>query len=173
MRKAPLLRFTLATLALACSQAFAAPSPYSSLIVFGDSLSDAGQFPDLTGGTAGMRFTNRDADGNYAPVSPMILGGRLGISPDELNPSTSVGIQPDGNNWAVGGYTTQQILDSITESSKVIVPPNGPVPGFVFRERPGYLANGLRADPNALALRWPDPGCSAITRLVKTDWHFI
>ncbi|WP_264310544.1 esterase EstP [Pseudomonas putida] len=150
MRKAPLLRFTLATLALACSQAFAAPSPYSSLIVFGDSLSDAGQFPDLTGGTAGQRFTNRDADGNFAPVSPMILGGRLGIVQDELNPSTSVGIRPDGNNWAVGGYTTQQILDSITESSKVIVPPNGPVPGFVFRERPGYLANGLRADPNAL-----------------------
>jgi len=150
MRKAPLLRFTLASLALACSQAFAAPSPYSTLIVFGDSLSDAGQFPDLTGGTAGQRFTNRDADGNFAPVSPMILGGRLGIGQDELNPSTSVGIRPDGNNWAVGGYTTQQILDSITESSKVIVPPNGPAPGFVFRERPGYLANGLRADPNAL-----------------------
>jgi len=150
MRKAPLLRFTLASLALACSQAFAAPSPYSTLIVFGDSLSDAGQFPDLTGGTAGQRFTNRDADGNFAPVSPMILGGRLGIGQDELNPSTSVGIRPDGNNWAVGGYTTQQILDSITESSKVIVPPNGPAPGFVFRERPGYLANGLRAAPNAL-----------------------
>ena len=127
-----------------------AAASYSSLVTFGDSLSDAGQFPDLTGGTAGQRFTNRDADGNFAPVSPMILGGRLGIAQDELNQSTSVGIRPDGNNWAVGGYTTQQILDSITESSKVIVPPNGPVPGFVFRERPGYLANGLRADPNAL-----------------------
>lgn len=74
MRKAPLLRFTLASLALACSQAFAAPSPYSTLIVFGDSLADAGQFPDLTGGTPGARFTNRDANGNFAPVSPMILG---------------------------------------------------------------------------------------------------
>ena len=150
MRKAPLLRFTLATLALACSQAFAAPSPYSTLIVFGDRLSDAGPFPVLTGGTAGMRCTNRDADGNYAPVSPMILGGRLGISSDELNPSTSVGIQPDGNNWAVGGYTTQQILDSITTTSETVIPPGNFGAGAVLRDRPGYLANGLRADPNAL-----------------------
>jgi len=150
MRKVPLLRFTLATLALACSQAFAAPSPYSTMIVFGDSLADAGQFPDLTGGTAGMRFTNRDENGNFAPVSPMILGGRLGVNPDELNPSTSLGIRPDGNNWAVGGYTTQQILDSITQTSQLVIPPGNVGAGFVIRQRPGYLANGLRADPNAL-----------------------
>ncbi|MEN4827109.1 esterase EstP [Pseudomonas sp. P39-UII1] len=150
MRKPPLLRFTVATLALACSQAFAAPSPYSSMIVFGDSLADAGQFPDLSGGTAGTRFTNRDENGNFAPVSPMILGGRLGVSPDDLNPSTSLGIRPDGNNWAVGGYTTQQILDSITQTSQLVVPPGTNGAGAVLRERPGYLANGLRADPNAL-----------------------
>lgn len=150
MRKAPLLRFTVATLALACSQAFAAPSPYSGMIVFGDSLADAGQFPDLTGGTAGMRFTNRDENGNFAPVSPMILGGRLGVNPDDLNPSTSLGIRPDGNNWAVGGYTTQQILDSITQTSQLVIPPGTNGAGAVLRERAGYLANGLRADPNAL-----------------------
>lgn len=147
MRKAPLLRFTLASLALACSQAFAAPSPYSSMIVFGDSLSDAGQF-------GGVRFTNLDANGNYAPVSPMILGGRLGVNPTELGPSTSplnpaLGL-PDGNNWAVGGYTTQQILDSITSTSETVIPPGRPGAGQVLREKPGYLANGLRADPNAL-----------------------
>ncbi|MGE8111808.1 esterase EstP [Pseudomonas sp. NPDC086566] len=147
MRKAPLIRFTLASLALACSQAFAAPSPYSTLVVFGDSLSDAGQF-------FGARFTNRDAYGNYAPVSPMILGGRLGVNPAELGPSTSpvnpaLGIA-DGNNWAVGGYTTQQILDSITSTSETIIPPGRLGAGLVLREKPGYLANGLRADPNAL-----------------------
>jgi len=120
------------------------------MIVFGDSLADAGQFPDLSGGTAGMRFTNRDENGNFAPVSPMILGGRLGVSPDDLNPSTSLGIRPDGNNWAVGGYTTQQILDSITQTSQLVVPPGTNGAGAVLRERPGYLANGLRADPNAL-----------------------
>ncbi|HDS1734337.1 esterase EstP [Pseudomonas sp. BP8] len=143
MRISRLLGFTLCTLTLACHQAVAAPSPYSTLIVFGDSLSDAGQF-------GGMRFTNRDANGNYAPVSPMILGGRLGIAPDELNPSTSVGVQPDGNNWAVGGYTTEQIFDSITDTSQTVFPPGGPLGGFVLRERAGYLANGQVADPNAL-----------------------
>jgi outer membrane lipase/esterase len=35
-----------ALLSLACAQAFAAPSPYSTMVVFGDSLADAGQFPD-------------------------------------------------------------------------------------------------------------------------------
>ncbi|WP_460417984.1 esterase EstP [Pseudomonas sp. microsymbiont 2] len=154
MHKAPLLRTSIGALALACSQAMAAPSPYSSLVVFGDSLSDAGQFPDLTGGTAGMRFTNRDADGNYAPVSPMILGARLGLGDASLGPSTSLthllqGL-PDGNNWAVGGYTTQQILDSITTTSKAVVPPGQPGAGTVLRERPGYLAAGLGADPSAL-----------------------
>lgn len=134
MRKAPFLRFTLASLALACSQVFAAPSPYSTLIVFGDSLSDAGQFPNVLGSSPAMRFTNRDANGNYAPVSPMILGGRLGVSPNDLNPSTSVAIQPDGNNWAVGGYTTQQILDSITDTSKTVIPPGRLGAGLVLRE---------------------------------------
>lgn len=147
MRKPALLRLTLSTLALACSQAFAGPSPYSNLIVFGDSLSDAGQF-------GGMRFTNRDANGNYAPVSPMILGAHLGVNPAALGPSTSplnqaVGL-PDGNNWAVGGYTTRQILDSITTTSQTVIPPGRPGAGQLLREKPGYLANGLRADPNAL-----------------------
>lgn len=154
MRKAPLLRFTLASLALACGQALAAPSPYSTLIVFGDSLSDAGQFPDLAGGTPGARFTNRDAQGNFAPVSPMILGGKLGFGASELGPSTSPGNAarglPDGNNWAVGGYTTGQILASITDTSETVIPPGQQGAGTVLRDRPGYLANGQRADPNAL-----------------------
>lgn len=142
MRKPRFLRPLMGLLALSCSQAMAAPSSYSSLIVFGDSLSDAGQF--------GLRFTNRNADGSYAPVTPMLLGNRLGVPSDELNPSTSIGTRPDGNNWAVGGYTTQQILDSITETSRTVIPPGRPGAGTVLRERDGYLANGLRADPNAL-----------------------
>jgi outer membrane lipase/esterase len=154
MRKAPLLRFTLASLALACGQALAAPSPYSTLIVFGDSLSDAGQFPDLIGGTPGSRFTNRDAQGNFAPVSPMILGSKLGFGASELGPSTSPGNAarglPDGNNWAVGGYTTEQILASITNTSETVIPPGQQGAGTILRERPGHLANGLGADPNAL-----------------------
>lgn len=149
MRKPPFLRSLLGLLTLACSQAMAAPSPYSTLIVFGDSLSDAGQFPDPQNLLDGTRFTNRGADGRYAPVSPMILGARLGFSGTELGPSTSPvrgALQlPDGNNWAVGGYRTDQILDSITDTSVVDLPPFG-----TLRDRPGYLANGLQADPNAL-----------------------
>lgn len=147
MRKAPLLRFTLASLALACSQALAGPSPYSTLIVFGDSLADAGQFPDLVGGTPGARFTNRDADGNFAPVSPMILGGRLGVAPGDLNPSTSVGIQPDGNNWAVGGYTTQQILDSITTTSETVIPQETPMPGWCCASAPATWPTACAPTP--------------------------
>ncbi len=154
MRQPPFLRTTLCLLSLVCSQAMAAPSPYSSPLVFGDSLSDAGQFPDLTGSAQGLRFTNRQGNGDYAPVSPMILGTKLGFSATSLGPSTSLSNllqgRPDGNNWAVGGYTTQQVLDSITGTSQAVIPPGRLGAGLVLRERPGYLAGGLRADPNAL-----------------------
>ncbi|AZC40363.1 esterase EstP [Pseudomonas chlororaphis] len=139
-------------LSLACAQAIAAPSPYSSFIVFGDSLSDAGQFAD-PGGPAGatQRFTNRtgpvylDGSGELRSAnSTQLLGAKLGFSDDQLAASTSAtraseGL-PDGNNWAVGGYRTDQILDSITTTSTA-----------GSRSRPGYLvANNFRADPNAL-----------------------
>lgn len=139
-------------LAMACTQVIAAPNPYSNFIVFGDSLSDAGQFTD-TGGPPGatQRFTNRigpvyfDGSGEvYSANSTQLLGGKLGFSPDQTAASTSAARAgeglPDGNNWAVGGYRTDQILDSITNVSAT-----------GERTRPGYLAaNNLRADPNAL-----------------------
>jgi len=139
-------------LAMACAQAVAAPAPYTKFIVFGDSLNDAGQFTD-TGGPAGAteRFTNRVGptykDGNgevRAANSTQLLGGKLGFSPDQTAASTSAvraseGL-PDGNNWAVGGYRTDQILDSITTTSDT-----------GERSRPGYLpSNNFRADPSAL-----------------------
>lgn len=154
MRRPAFLRATLCLLTLACHQAMAAPSPYSSLYVFGDSLADAGQFPDLSGSAQGLRFTNRQANGDYAPVSPMILAGKLGFSGPVTSPSTSLSNllqgRPDGNNWAVGGYTTQQVLEAITDTSQAVIPPGRLGAGLVLRERPGYLANGGRADPNAL-----------------------
>ncbi|WP_095149213.1 esterase EstP [Pseudomonas sp. Irchel s3a18] len=139
-------------LAMACAQANAAPTPYSNFIVFGDSLNDAGQFAD-PGGPAGatQRFTNRtgptykDGTGEERSAnSTQLLGGKLGFSADDTAASTSAtrasqGL-PDGNNWAVGGYRTDQILDSITSTSSA-----------GERTKPGYLpANGFRADPNAL-----------------------
>lgn len=144
-------------LALACAQAFAAPSPYSTMVVFGDSLADAGQFPDGVSG-ATLRFTNRTGptfQGDYGLVSSTLLGSKLGVAPNDLNASTSPvraaqGL-PDGNNWAVGGYRTDNILDSITSASDTAIPPGNAGAGTVLRSRQGYLpANGGRADRNAL-----------------------
>ncbi|WP_085612917.1 MULTISPECIES: esterase EstP [unclassified Pseudomonas] len=139
-------------LAMACAQANAAPNPYSNFVVFGDSLSDAGTFTD-SGGPAGAteRYTNRtgpnyqDGSGEfYSLNATQLLGGRLGFTPDQTASSSSAVRagqgQPDGNNWAVGGYRTDQILDSITSQSAT-----------GERTRAGYLpSNGFRADPNAL-----------------------
>ncbi|GGL32663.1 esterase [Pseudomonas brenneri] len=127
------------------------------MVVFGDSLADAGQFPDgLSGAT--LRFTNRTGptfQGDYGQVSSTLLGSKLGVAANDLNASTSPvraaqGL-PDGNNWAVGGYRTDNILDSITSVSNTAIPPGNAGAGTVLRSRQGYLpANGGRADPNAL-----------------------
>lgn len=144
-------------LSLACAQALASPAPYSTMVVFGDSLADAGQFPDGSNGST-LRFTNRTGttfQGEYGQVSSTLLGARLGVAPNDLNASTSPvraaqGL-PDGSNWAVGGYRTDNILDSITSVSNAAIPPGNPGGGTVLRSRQGYLpANGGRADPNAL-----------------------
>ncbi|TWI54835.1 outer membrane lipase/esterase [Pseudomonas duriflava] len=140
----------------------AAPSAYSNLVVFGDSLSDAGQFPDVGGPLgASLRFTNRVGPtyqpGNgevIGPTSVMLLGSRLGFSAQTLGPSTSptnavLGL-PDGNNWAVGGYRTDQIYDSITAENGSVVS----VSGITLRQRDGYLVElaeqGARIDPDTL-----------------------
>jgi outer membrane lipase/esterase len=130
-------------------------APYSGLYVFGDSLSDAGQFPDSVNSTTQTRrFTNRigplftDASGEvYGKTSPMLIGELLGLGAQ--SPSTSSVFESngwaDGNNWAVGGYRTDQILDSITEAG-------GSVAGT--RTRDGFLVDlanrGLSLDANAL-----------------------
>ena len=139
-------------LAMACAQANAAPNPYSNFVVFGDSLSDAGTFSDPDGPAGSVkRFTNRtgpnyqDGSGEfYSLNATQLLGGRLGFTPNQTASADSAvragqGL-PDGNNWAVGGYRTDQILDSITSTSTTDE-----------RTRAGYLpSNGFRADPNAL-----------------------
>lgn len=152
--------FAACLLSLACSTAVAAP--YSTMVVFGDSLADAGQFPD-TDGPAGstLRFTNRvgptyqDGSGEvYNLNSSTLIGRMLNVPAGDLAASTSpvnaaLGL-PDGNNWAVGGYRTDQVLDSITTQSDAVTPITSGSQ-TVLRSRPGYLpSNGFRADPNAL-----------------------
>lgn len=156
-----MIKQVLTPLAAACllgsaGLASASPSPYSTMVIFGDSLSDSGQFPD-PGGPAGSatRFTNRvgptylDGSGEvFGPTAAMIVGGKLGVPAGDLAPSTSLvnaaNGQPDGNNWAVGGYRTDQIYDSITAPGGSVVSSGGDT-----RTRDGYLI-GRRADPNAL-----------------------
>lgn len=121
----------LTPLAAACLLASASlplhASPYSNLIVFGDSLSDAGWVTDADGA---VRFTNKvgpayGAGEAYGPVSPMLLGLQLGLSGQGLAAANA-----GGKNWAVGGYRTDQILDTVNNL---------------------YLApSGFRADPGAL-----------------------
>lgn len=150
----------LTPLAVACCMAALAPSlsaaPYTALYVFGDSLSDAGQFPDSANpSTQTQRFTNRvgplftDASGEiYGKTSPMLIGELLGLG--QQTPSTSSVFQDnglaDGNNWAVGGYRTDQILDSITQPGGSVVAGERTRDGFLVD-----LANrGLSLDPRAL-----------------------
>lgn len=121
----------LTPIAAACLLASASlplhASPYSNLIVFGDSLSDAGWVTDADGA---VRFTNKvgpayGAGEAYGPVSPMLLGLQLGLSGEGLAAANA-----GGKNWAVGGYRTDQILDTVNNL---------------------YLApSGFRADPGAL-----------------------
>ena len=155
----PLKALTAAVL-LASLPAATHANPYTQLVIFGDSLSDSGQFPD-SGGPAfpngGNRFTNRtgpnfNSTEYFAAVSTQRLGAHLGLqtlpsTPYLLQPVTG---NPDGTNYAVGGYRTGQILSSITTLSETVIPVGEPGAGTVLRSRPGYLAEFGRADANAL-----------------------
>ncbi|HAR08751.1 MAG TPA: hypothetical protein DCR98_10090, partial [Cobetia sp.] len=154
-------RFTLSGLALAISTTLLATpaQAYSNLYLFGDSLSDSGQFPDTTlGGLNSLRFTNRSGpdyeNSAYGSVSTQLLATELGLAAE---PSTSVIYQlagfSDGTNYAVGGYTTAQILASVTDEdgSEVVIPPGSTGAGTVLRVEDGYLVStGGSADPDAL-----------------------
>jgi len=109
---------------------------FSDLIIFGDSLLDSGNF--------GLRFTNRLGDGSgdfrvgpYAAIAPQYLGAALGLATDP-----AVG---GGTNYAVGGYQTADILNSINGTG-LALPAGGAV------ARPAYLTENNTVNPNALIL---------------------
>ena len=143
--------------ALSIGVALASPKPYSNFVVFGDSLVDAGQFSDADMPGQTTRYTNRVGPSYlntpHGAVSSMLIGERLGFSDAQLAGSTSptreAQGQADGDNWAVGGYRTDQIYDSITGVAGSVV-----VDGGTTRTRDGYLpslqAQGRVIDPNTL-----------------------
>lgn len=132
----------------ACAQA----GPYGQMVVFGDSLSDAGQFSI---GLNPIRFTTQVGPSYsyfsaeaFAGSSPMLIGEGLGLGQQVASTSPlrlALG-QADGDNWAVGGYTTAQIYQSITQPGGSVVSAGG-VP---LRTRDGYLAGGREVDSNTL-----------------------
>ena len=79
-----------------------AQSDFNQFIVFGDSLLDSGNFGD------GLRFTNETSPGSgvYAPISPQIFAGVVGL---DLEPAID-----GGSNYAVGGYRVAHIMNSIS-----------------------------------------------------------
>ncbi|MDA7084818.1 autotransporter domain-containing protein [Pseudomonas sp. SA3-5] len=152
--------------------------PYSQLVIFGDSLSDSGQFPDigspLLGGnpTGGLRFTNRTGptylsnnSEYFDAVATQRLAALLGL---QALPSTPILPQlltgnADGTNYAVGGYRTDQILASITAANGSVVNAGG----GTIRTRNGYLLDVPRVDPNALF--YINGGGNDVLQFVVTD----
>ncbi|WP_172143379.1 autotransporter domain-containing SGNH/GDSL hydrolase family protein [Pseudomonas tumuqii] len=174
----PSLKTLTAAVLLASLPAAAQAMPYSQLIIFGDSLSDSGQFPDLgsplLGGnpTGGLRFTNRTGPtylGNnteyFDAVATQRLAALLGL---QALPSTPILPQlltgnADGTNYAVGGYRTDQILASITAANGSVVNAGG----GTIRTRNGYLLDVPRVDPDALF--YINGGGNDVLQFVVTD----
>jgi outer membrane lipase/esterase len=144
MQAANLLsRSALAALCLVVAQA--AHAAYSSLYVFGDSLTDSGNvyalthdldtfdlLPDIPPAPYfGGRFSNGY---NFADRLNQRLFG-VPLTPSLLN----------GTNFAVGGATTG--------SSNRVIPPNPVIPPGMISQLEAYLPDASsQADPNALYL---------------------
>ncbi len=158
----------LAYACLLATATYVEAGAYSGMVVFGDSLSDAGQRPEAAAPSNPVRHTNRvgptyGVGEAYGSTSPMLINDGLGLAPQvaSTNLVRALSGQPDGNNWAVGGYRTEQIYNSITGAydpvtgiggSQVRAGLNYSDP--LIRQRDGYLVDlrnrGLSVDPNTL-----------------------
>mgnify|MGYP000241739841 CR=1 FL=1 len=88
---------------IACNIA-AQETNFNQLVIFGDSLFDTGNRTDI--GTS-IKFTNRKPDGTgFAKIAPEHFAEYLNL---ELTPAVT-----GGTNYAVGGYQTADILESVT-----------------------------------------------------------
>jgi len=101
--------FSLVTVALACLPA--AASPYTSMVVFGDSLSDSGNDAILLGGSKTQTITGN----TYIPGAPYATptsSGTFSNGPVWASDAASalgVPLKPSlagGTNFAFGGATT-------------------------------------------------------------------
>ncbi|OOG62937.1 autotransporter outer membrane beta-barrel domain-containing protein [Rhodanobacter sp. B04] len=117
-------------LALGCvGVAHAGSSPFDNVVVFGDSLSDTGQFFS-TSLNEYSKFTT-----NPGAVTVQLVAGHYGFN---LQPS-----RVSGSDFAYGG-------------AGVVTDDDGPDPSIptITQQVTGYLANGAKADPNSLYMIW-------------------
>lgn len=110
--------------------AHAGNSPFNNVVVFGDSLSDAGNLPNTAGDYT--RFTT-----NPGTVAVQNVASKFGF---DLQPS-----RLGGSDYAYGGA-------GITTNSD-------PAPQIqtITQQVNGYLAGGNRADPHSLYMIWGGP----------------
>lgn len=162
MKRKYQLSLIAAAMLSASSVELQAQTQFDQVIVFGASFLDSGTFLDFgTGNTSGLRFTNIDPDtGIRGSALSEILTADLGLG--SLLPATplpialigTAGERTDGTddtidrfdniNFAVGGFQTDNILESIVGESV----PGSAVPGFNQR----IDLNVLSVSDNALFL---------------------
>ncbi len=78
---------------------------FNEFVVFGDSLFDSGNGTVVADRSIAIRFTNLDGD-QRARVAPQLFAESLGL---EAEPAVY-----GGTNYAVGGFITVDVLESIT-----------------------------------------------------------
>jgi outer membrane lipase/esterase len=130
LRTRHLVSAIAAAMLFATTAQAAGSAPFDNVVVFGDSLSDAGQFFS-TSLNAYSKFTTNPGD-----VAVQLVAGKYGFN---LQPSRVVG----GSDYAYGG-------------AGVVTDDNGPDPTIptITQQVTGYLANGAKADPHSLYMVW-------------------
>lgn len=122
---------TAAVVAAAFSPAAQAAGKYSSIVFFGDSLTDDGAFGGLPGFPVGNRWTY-DTNGKKSDLYADLLARKFGFTLSPANPVNPL-LTAGGNDYAQGGAKAADIASQLTN----------------------YLATkGGKADPNALYSVW-------------------
>ncbi|HYD97945.1 MAG TPA: autotransporter domain-containing protein [Alphaproteobacteria bacterium] len=159
-----MLRVLLATTALSVAAAAVAPAMAqvpSNFYFFGDSLTDDGNIPGLTGGAATIPapyFNNRFSNG---PTYAELLPGLLGLSVNPAN-NRAVGGAQSGRlhnglggglpaNYDVNGATLLSTL-SLPSASTLDATNGNPLPGTLTQI--GTYTATQQSDPNAAYVVW-------------------
>lgn len=132
------------TLVLACASVVATASPYTSITVFGDSLSDGGNAYAYTGnGFPPAPYAQRFSNG---PVAVERLAANLGLS---LTPSLL-----GGSNYAFGGAETGW-ANYLRFNPSVAAAFSGPNTGVLAQVT--AFTSSHNPDPSGLVVLWAGP----------------